>query len=198
MTAGLARGLQRVAGLDASPEMLRIARDRDPGIEWIVGDMRSPPVDGSFDLVISCSALQHLITDDDLARAFHAVRRLLAEDGTFAFDVYQPDLDYLGIDRTDRLARSVTDGDGRHLEVREDMRYDAESRVLTVDWRLVEEGQPDLTLAQTSYRMRQYFPADLERVLNAASLAIRDRYGDFDRSGFTADSKHQVLVCSPL
>ena len=84
----------RVVGIDESPAMLRIARERDQNIDWILGDMRSPPVEGAFDLVFCCfNTLQLLLTDEDLAQVFRAARGLLSSDGIFAFDIYQPNLD---------------------------------------------------------------------------------------------------------
>jgi ubiquinone/menaquinone biosynthesis C-methylase UbiE len=187
----------RVVGVDVSPGMLRIARARDPHIEWVLGDMRSPPVRGSFDLVICCfNTLQLLVGDDDLARALSAVRRLLSSEGRFAFDIYQPNLDYLNRPQTDRLARAVTDRGGRELEIREDTRYDPASRVLTIHWRLVERDMPEHPpLATTGYSMRQYFPHDVDRLLERAGLVERERYGDLDRSPFTPTSKKQVVIC---
>src|SRR5262245_56538460 len=40
----------RIVGVDESVRMLDIARSRQPKIEWILGDMRDPPVQGSFDI----------------------------------------------------------------------------------------------------------------------------------------------------
>jgi SAM-dependent methyltransferase len=190
----------RVVGIDESPAMLRLARERNEHIEWILGDMRSPPVVGPFDLVFCCfNTLQLLLSDDDLAQAFRAARQLIGSDGgIFAFDIYQPNLEYLRTARTNRIARSVTDEKGRHLEIREDTRYEPNSRVLTINWRLVEEGKSGaLPLSRTRYQMRQYFPAEIDRLLTTSGLAVRERYGDFDRTPFTPASKKQVIVCGP-
>jgi SAM-dependent methyltransferase len=192
-------GTRRVVGIDTSPAMLRIARERDEQIEWILGDMRSPPVEGPFDLVFCCfNTLQLLLTDDDLAQAFRAVRGLLGSDGIFAFDIYRPNLESPGRGHTNCLARAGTDEKGRHLEIREDTRYEPASRVLTIHWRLVEEGKSDATpITRTRYQIRQYFPAEITELLTAGGLAIRERYGDLDRTPFTPASKKQVIVCGP-
>jgi SAM-dependent methyltransferase len=189
----------RVVGLDESPEMLRIAHARDPRIDWILGDMRSPLVEGAFDLVICCyNTLQLLRTDDDLTQALRAVRRLLRADGIFAFDIYQPNLEWLSRDQTNIVARAVADDQGRRLEVREDDHYDPASRILTTDWRLVEaSGAGDQPLARSRFEIRQYFRHDIDRLVASADLTVTERYGDLDRSPFTADSKRQVLVCGP-
>jgi len=128
-------------------------------------------------------------------QTFEAARELLAPNGMFAFDLYQPNVGYISIPANNRLARAVVDEQGRPLELREDAEYDPASHILTVDWRVVAPDQPDPPLADTQYRMRQYFPEELDRILSAASLVIRDRFGELDRSPFRSDSKRQVLVC---
>jgi SAM-dependent methyltransferase len=187
-----------VVGVDESKEMLAHGRAADERIEWVVGDMRSRPVEGTFDLVICCfNTLQLLLSSDDLARTFRAVRRLLSPDGIFAFDIYQPSLEYLSVPQTDRLAWSVTDDQDQLLEIREDTTYDARSRCLIIDWRLVAGGETEaVPRACARYCMRQYFPDEVDRLLMAEKLAVRERYGDLDRSPFTPASKKQVLVCA--
>lgn len=187
----------RVVGIDFSTRMLEIARDQAPHIEWLQGDMRAPPVSGCFDLVVCCfNGVQLLFRDDDLLQAFRAVRNLLTPDGMFAFDLYRPDLDVLNAPRPERLARSFIDRQGRQIEVKERTEYDPSSRVFITDWYLLEQGRPDASpLFHLRMGLRQYFPEEIERLLTAAGLALRERYGDFARSPFTPASKRQVVVC---
>ena len=187
----------RVVGVDASEGMLRVARVRDTAVDWIFGDMRFPPVQGSFDLVFCCyNSLQHLLDDDDLVQAFRAARDLLHPDGIYAFDIYQPNMAYLSTPEFNRMARAITDAKGRHLEIREDHVYDPATELLTFDWRLVNRDKPDAPpLARTHYRFRQYFAANLDRLVASAGLVVHERYGDYDRSPFNKDSKKQILVC---
>lgn len=58
-------------GVDASREMLRVARRRLPGVPLVRGDMRTFHLGREFD-VVSClfSAVAHLRTERDLAQAF--------------------------------------------------------------------------------------------------------------------------------
>ncbi|MCX7041891.1 MAG: class I SAM-dependent methyltransferase [Gammaproteobacteria bacterium] len=187
----------RFVGVDGSEGMLKVARARASGIEWIFGDIRKPPVDGPFDLVFCCfNTLQHLLLDQDLVQAFVAARDLLAPTGIYAFDLYQPSLSWLAAEQPDRLARSVVDPEGRRLEIREDMRYDARTRIVDLNWRLVNADHPGQEpLASTSYRLRQHFAEDLMGQLEQAGLVVHARYGDFDKSGFNAQSRKQILVC---
>ncbi len=65
------RGRYRVVGVDRSPQMLRVARRRLPGVEVHLGDMRNFRLSDRFD-VLSClfSAIGHLRTEAELRRAF--------------------------------------------------------------------------------------------------------------------------------
>jgi SAM-dependent methyltransferase len=188
----------RVIGLDRSTEMLRIARSRNRHIAWVAGDFRAPPIGGAHDLVVCCfNALQMLLSEDELSASFDSVRRILAPDGLFVFDIYQPNLAYLQVPQTDRLVRAITDEQGRTVELRENAFYDFDRRILHLDWRLIQLGSCTETVLGRLYnRVRQYFPAETEQMLLAAGLAIKERFGDFDRSPFTSESKKQIIVCT--
>lgn len=187
----------RVVGSDISEAMLAIARERHPTLEWVLADMRSTAVPGRFDLVFCCfNSLQFMPTFDDLAQAFAAARDRVEPAGRFAFDLYQPNLPYLRVARTDTLARTVVH-EGRTLQIREDARYDDSDRMLTLDWRMVPADDPSEVLAATQFRIRQFSPEEVERALAATGWRILERYGDLERSAFTAQSKKQVLVCAP-
>jgi hypothetical protein len=53
--------------------------------------MPAPPVDGPFDLIaIPFSSLAYLTSRDDRVSCLRSVRRLLAPEGRFAFDLVAP------------------------------------------------------------------------------------------------------------
>jgi ubiquinone/menaquinone biosynthesis C-methylase UbiE len=69
-------------GVDASPQMLRVARHRLPHVRLLRGDMRTFHLKRRFD-VVSClfSAIGHLRTRDDVGRAFANFARHLDPGG---------------------------------------------------------------------------------------------------------------------
>jgi ubiquinone/menaquinone biosynthesis C-methylase UbiE len=78
----------RVVGMDSSPTLIRLARESDPGGEYVVGDVADLPLaDGSVDLVVSFVVLQD-VPDHDAAVAETA--RVLAADGVFCFAIIHP------------------------------------------------------------------------------------------------------------
>jgi ubiquinone/menaquinone biosynthesis C-methylase UbiE len=82
----------RVTGVDLSPDMLEIARQRAATegvrVRFLHQDMRFLRLRGRFDLV-TCwfDSLNYLLEIDDLSRAFAGVSRVLDDNGVFVFDV---------------------------------------------------------------------------------------------------------------
>jgi len=87
-------------GVDSSPEMLAVCweRAREAGIaerlDLRYGDMRDPPVEGTFPLVIvPFRSMLHMETDADRRAVLRAIKRHLARDGRLIFDVFAPAAD---------------------------------------------------------------------------------------------------------
>lgn len=188
----------RICGVDSSGPMLDLARARDARVEWLQADMRDLPLAETFDLVFCCfNTFQFMLSDTDLLTAFRAARRHTAAGGEFAFDLYQPNIPYLVQARTNTLARSLA-YQGRDLEIREDSSYEPTGRILDLDWRLVDVAADCAVLAETHFRIRQYFHADIQDLLSQAGFEIEQCFGGLNRQAFDAESKKQVLVCRPV
>lgn len=71
-----------VAGVDLSPEMLRVARHRLPGVPLELGDARTFRLGRTFD-VVSClfGLLGHIEREDDARRVFERISAHLAPGG---------------------------------------------------------------------------------------------------------------------
>lgn len=77
-----------VFGIDASKELVRIAKDKVPGADIRMGMMEELPYrDNSFDVVLSKYAIQ---TSADLAPIFKEVERVLMPGGIFMYLVTHP------------------------------------------------------------------------------------------------------------
>lgn len=183
-----------VVGIDESPRMIEAARTRDSRCTWILGDMKNPPVDGPFDLVICCyNSVQHMLSDAEILQLFGSAQRLLGPHAAFAFDLYEPNAEYLNANHVNRLVRAAVDTDGHRLEIRENTGYDSPSRIYTLDWRLVKEGC-DQPIARLHYRYRQYTSAQIDNLLARAGLRVLERYGDFARSPAGNKASKQVVI----
>jgi len=100
-----------VVGLDVSPEMLDVARERaaDEGasIRWLEGDAGAMDLpDDAFDLVLCQQGIQFF---DDPGAAAGEMRRVLVEGGRVALNVWQP------LERHP-VYRALLDAEARHLD----------------------------------------------------------------------------------
>lgn len=92
MTLLLARAGYRVTGMDLSPEMLKVARQKsmDQGLEleFFSGDLRTFRTESNYN-VITCffDSINYLLTPEDVAACFATVHRALEPGGVFVFDV---------------------------------------------------------------------------------------------------------------
>ena len=87
----------RVIGVDSSPGMLEVCRERAEAegvaerLDLRLGDLRSPPVEERVRLV-TCPfrAFLHLLSEDDRLRALRSAHELLVPGGRLVFDVFAP------------------------------------------------------------------------------------------------------------
>jgi SAM-dependent methyltransferase len=84
----LERGFE-VTGCDVSPAMIEASRAKvGDRAELVVADMRALPDLGEFDLIWSInSAMNYLLTADELTAALEGMRRNLAPGGLLLFDL---------------------------------------------------------------------------------------------------------------
>jgi SAM-dependent methyltransferase len=92
LSAWLVEQGAEVVGVDASPEMIRLARERAPGASFSVADLgeRLPYGDDSFDLAVASLVMHYL---RDWVPALRELRRVLRPDGAIVLSTHQPTMD---------------------------------------------------------------------------------------------------------
>ena len=98
----------RVTGLDASPALISLCRDRMPDHRWIVGDMRSPPLRERFDGVLAWDSFFHL-GHDDQRRMFEVFADHGADSAVLMFNAGPARGEALGSYRGDPLYHASLD-----------------------------------------------------------------------------------------
>ena len=79
-------GLKRyftIVGVDLSEAMLALARKLNPEVTYLCGDLRDPPTDEFFDAVYLGDAVNSMLSETDLRRAFQAAYDHLVPGGVF-------------------------------------------------------------------------------------------------------------------
>jgi SAM-dependent methyltransferase len=162
----------RVIGIDSSPGMLDVCREHaqlagvNRLVELHLGDLRSPPVEGPFELVLCpFRSYLHLRSDEERLAALRAAYELLEPGGRLIFDFFRPAPD------------DIAETHGRWLErepkIFERADWDTAARTLTLSVR-GPTGETTMALAWLSER-------EWRELLVRAGFEVDAVYGWFDR-----------------
>src|SRR5436305_10451879 len=161
-----------VIGIDSSPGMLEVCRERAElaGVTELLdlrlGDLADPPVEERVRLV-TCPfrSYLHLLDDEERLGALRAARELLVPGGRLAFDVFAPGAD------------DIEETHGRWLErepgIFERAEWDTGAGALTLSVR-GDSGATTFTLAWLS-------PDEWRELLERAGFQVIGCFGWFDR-----------------
>jgi SAM-dependent methyltransferase len=204
----LARDGHEVWALDRSDAMLAqlkaaaasVDADAAGRIHTVTADMCTFNLDERFTLVVATmNTLQTLLTHEDQLACLDSVRRHLAPDGEFVFDVSLPDVG----DITSAI------GVVRHMA----QHQDAATGTTLIHWAWYDDFDPiDQRLrftiqideigeaGQVARHLRHhdvhvYQPHELAHLLARARLEPVDVLGDFDGSPVDSASERQIYRC---
>lgn len=73
----------QVTGIELAPAMLELARELNPDVEYLEGDMRTLRLGRTFDAVLVADSIGYMLTEDDLRAAFTTAWDHLRPGGAF-------------------------------------------------------------------------------------------------------------------
>ena len=176
-----ARGVP-VHGIELSAPMVEQLRAKPGGdrIPVTLGDMTTTRVDRTFRVAyLVYNTINNLTTQDAQVACFENASHHLAPGGSFVIEVGVPDLQ-----RLPPGERFVPIG------VRDD--YVGVDEYDVVQQGLISHHQS--TGRRLSMPFRYVWPSELDLMARIAGLTLRDRWADWDRSPFTAESRKHVSV----
>ena len=161
-----------VIGVDSSPAMLAVCRDRAEAagvaslLDLRLGDLARPPVGERVRLVMCpFRSYLHLRSNEERVEALRAARELLVPEGRLAFDVFAPSEE----DIADTHARWLE----REPGIWERADWDTGTRTLTLSVR-GEAGETTMALAWLSAE-------EWRGLLEQSGFEVLACYGWFDR-----------------
>jgi len=176
-----------VEGIEASQAVLDRLR-ATPGAESIpvtLGDLADVPVDGAFGLVyLVWSGLFHLPSQARQVDCFRNAARVLAPGGAFVIECFVP-----GPAQFDRgvEVNTVTEESASMTLTRHDP---VAQRIFTQRVRFGDGRK----VRMFPVAMRYCWPSELDLMAELAGLRLRERYADWSRAAFGADSRSHVSV----
>jgi hypothetical protein len=172
-----ARGV-RVAGIDLSPDMVAQLEKKTTQIPVELGDMAEARVDETFSLAyIVFNSINNATTQEGQIATFANAAAHLQPGGCFVVEV--------GVHNRQRL--EVFDLSDTHVGV-DELDFDTQ-RLVSHHFSLVE-GE----WKRASIPFRSVSPAELDLMARLAGMTLRERWADWDRSPFTAESTKHVSV----
>jgi SAM-dependent methyltransferase len=175
-----------VHGIELSTAMLAQLRQKpgSHGIETTIGDMSTIRVEGTFDLgYLVLNTILNLTTQDDQVACVQNAADHLRPGGFFVIEVIVPGWerllpgerfkifdvsdDHWGVDEVDVVTQAAV---SHHIWDR------------------------DGELTRLSMPFRYVWPSELDLMAKLAGMTLRERWGDWDRSAFTATSPKHVSV----
>ncbi len=201
-----------VTGVDLSPHMLRLAREKlsraAPDVRSRVtlseGDVRTLRLDQKFKFVyLPFNTFLVLTTAADQLALFETVRAHLAPGGVFAFDIFMPDINRLKVEHTPGWVLEVDQAipeQGIRFQRDHVREIDPISQKMIVHFRMREYKDNVLTREWLSdLEMTYLFPRELEHLIARAGFEVVHYWGDYDRCDFyaTRDPQKQLVVVHP-
>jgi SAM-dependent methyltransferase len=206
--APLARAGFAVTGVDVSPHMLAIAReklDREPGLDGrtrlIQADMRSFKIEpAEFDLaIVAVKSFAYLRQPADQLDCLRTIGAHLRAGGLLAIDLLHPTPDWIGAEigvvRDDLLERVPERGitvSRREAVVSTDLARQV--RVIRSAYEVIDDAGlvTEKRIVEWPYRWTHRFEA--EHLLDRAGLSVEGVYGGYQGEPFTSSSRSMVFL----
>jgi len=168
----------RVAGIDLSPDMVAQLQQKTHEIPIAIGDYAATQVDGTFSLAfIVFNSIINQTTQEGQVATFANAAAHLDPGGHFVIEVGIPRVRPLG----------VFDLSDTHVGVDE---YDSATQRSASHHFTLRDG----VWERRSLPFRSVWPSELDLMALLAGMELRERWADWDRSPFTAESRKHVSV----
>lgn len=199
----LAEAGYQLTGIDLSPAMLAIARERavEGGladrIELLEADVRDVPLPSkTFALAfVAVNSFMHLEEVRDQLACLGNLRRALTPRGLLVIDLFNPDpAELLREDNRLVLDREYW-LEGRHVQKFVAIESDAAAQLSHVTY-FYDETDSDGRLSRTTMRfnMRWLYRYELEHLLARAGYSMRQLYGSYELDQYGTGSPRLIAV----
>jgi SAM-dependent methyltransferase len=204
----LAAGGYHVTGVDLSPGMLALARQRADAagsratsrLTLVEGDFATVPLAGPYRLAfVVMNTFLHLLTQEAQLQALRHWRAHLAPDAVLIIDVFFPDIDVLAalngqveLDKTwtdEQTGGTVLKQVARTVDPAEQLMH------VTFLYDLVPPGgRGPVERTVVSFDLRYLWRWEAELLLERAGFRVEAVYGSWELDPFDAGSERMIIV----
>lgn len=162
-------------GVDSSEQMLTMARQRCPTLQFEQADMRTLTMNRTFDAVlITARSISYIIQNQDVLATFRQISSCLAEGGTLIFDFIEARTFFLSLNESTLI---------EHRATHEQQNYTRQSRYapnlmtgLTWDWHsefFIESADNQrLSIATDVATLRAFLSDEMRLLLQLSGFLV--------------------------
>jgi SAM-dependent methyltransferase len=188
----LASAAASVTGVDPDPDMLRVARAKDPAghVDWRLGysDVLDPE---AADLAVMSGHVAQVFTaDDEWLGTLRDLHRALVPGGLLAFESRNPSARKWEAWTRELTLRTVATPDGEVEFWHETATVDLPLVSYDTFTRNLRTGETTVTRDTLAFRNERALRSSLEH----AGFAVDEVYGDWDRTAPAADSPELIVI----
>jgi len=198
LTLPIAKDGYDISGVDYTSSMLEQAKAKAAKegleVEFIEADIRTLDLQEKYDLIfIPFNSIHHLYKNEDLFKAFNAVKNHLKKGGLFLLDCFNPNIQFIveGEKEQKEIAEYTT-SDGREVLIKQIMRYENKTQINRIEWHYFINGEFH---SIQNLDMRLFFPQELDSYLEWNGFNIIHKFGGFEEEAFIDTSEKQIFVC---
>lgn len=194
VTLALVAYCQYIQGIDISPAMISICREKllkanipQTKVQVFEGDISDFDLNKTFDLIIApFRVLQNLETDQEVDGLFRSIRKHLASNGTCILNVFRPfreveEMRKLWATPEEKISWEIPVEGGKLVCYDRKAGIDTEKLILYPE--LIYRRYEGETLMEESLLkivMRCYYPDTFERLITEHGFVIHNRWGGYE------------------
>jgi SAM-dependent methyltransferase len=177
-----------VHGIDASASMVAKLHSKPGGnrIPVTMGNIADIPVEGQYSLIyVVFNTFYCLLTQAEQTRCFHNVASHLSPDGVFVIEAFVPDMTRFTAGQDMRV--TGIDNNQVQMDVSE----------IEFDKQLITSQHVVLTEHGTRFypvKIRFVWPSEMDLMAQLAQLRLKERWSDWKKSQFSAESGKHISV----
>jgi SAM-dependent methyltransferase len=195
----LAEERHEIVGLELSPEMLQIAKEKlsklpsevRSRVTLILGDITDFDLDKTFKMVIVPSSFKFLLTRDEQLDCFKYAKNHLDDDGVFILDLYPGEV----LEEEESFTTDPYEIDGAMVTKYYEYSNNLENRVR--HWKVVIEishPSEDVEQIETESITSLMTSQEADELLDEAGFVITEEYGDWEFGQYTSESWRRILI----
>ena len=180
-----------VSGIELSAAMLARLREKVGAdqLNVVEGDMTTASAGEGFTLAyLVFNTVSNLLTQDEQVECFRNAARHLRRHGRFVIELWVPQLRSLAPGHSGTV--EVSQPGYLLVDTYDTLRQLAVSHHVSFDPKIT--GRREARIGRSPHRY--IWPSELDLMARLAGFELEVRWGDWDRSAFTADSRSHVSV----